>query len=195
MMPDAARVRAAWLSVALAASLGFAGAIAPAERRIAAIESRAADLAELASRNEALAANARAAEAERARIRGEIDRLAGKGNPGRATVAVLRILADEAARNHLTLTGIAPSGDVAPRRTALREEDVEISLRGRYRDVMEAVADLSRRDALVEVRGVSLARVDAHQLFPSVDATVRAALYHDAGDLAKEETHASTAAQ
>lgn len=52
----AGQVRIAWLVVALAAVLGFASIVLPAQRRIAAIEERAAGLADLAARNEALLA-------------------------------------------------------------------------------------------------------------------------------------------
>jgi Tfp pilus assembly protein PilO len=190
----AAQVRVAWLVVALASVLGFAAIVLPAQRRIAAIEERAAGLADLAARNEALLARLDSLEQTRARVRRDLERLSGKIGSGRTTVAVVHVLEDEAGRSHLTITGIAPAGDEPSAPHAQREEDVAVSLRGRYRDVMAAIADVSRHDALVEVQSVALTRVDTRQLFPSVDATVRVALYPDVKDLVKEETHAQTPA-
>jgi Tfp pilus assembly protein PilO len=190
----AGQVRIAWLLVALAAALGFASIVLPAQRRVAAIEERAAGLADLAARNEALLARLDSLEQTRTRVRRDLERLSGKMGTGRTTVAVLHVLEDEAGRNHLTITGIAPAGEEPSAPRLQREEDVAVSLRGRYRDVMAAIADVSRHDALVEVQSVALTRVDTRQLFPSVDATVRVALYPDVKALVKEETHAQTPA-
>jgi Tfp pilus assembly protein PilO len=190
----AGQLRIAWLVVALLAVLGFASIVVPAQRRIAAIEERAAALADLAARNEALLARLDSLEQTRTRVRRDLERLSGKIGTGRTTVAVLHVLEDEAGRNRLTITGIAPDGEEPSAPRAQHEEDVAVSLRGRYRDVMAAIADVSRHDALVEVQSVALTRVDTRQLFPSVDATVRVALYPDVKDLVKEETHAQTTA-
>ncbi len=187
------QVRIAWLVVALAAVLGFASIVLPAQRGIAAIEERAAGLADLAARNEALLARLDSLEQTRTRVRRDLERLSGKIGTGRTTVAVLHVLEDEAGRNHLTITGIAPTAE-EPSAPRAQREDVAVSLRGRYRDVMTAIADVTRHDALVEVQSVALTRVDTRQLFPSVDATVRVALYPDVKDLVKEETHAQTPA-
>ena len=189
-----AQLRIAWLVVALVAVLGLASIVLPAQRRIATIQAHAADLAELAARDEALLARLDSIEQTRTRLRHDLERLAGKIGAGRATVAVLHVLEDEAGRNHLTISSIAPSGDEPAATHRGGEEDVAISLRGRYRDVMNAIADVPHGDALVEVQSVALTRVDLRALFPSVDATVRIALYHTVNDLAKEETHAQTAA-
>lgn len=185
----------AWLVVALAAAIGFASIVLPAQRRIAAVEEHAAGLADLAARNEALLARLDSLEQTRTRVRRDLEHLSGKIGTGRTTFAVLHVLEDEAGRNHLTITGIAPGGEEPAAPRAQREDDVAVSLRGRYRDVMAAIADVSRHDALVEVQSVALTRVDARQLFPSVDATVRVALYPDVKDLVKEETHAQTSAR
>jgi Tfp pilus assembly protein PilO len=190
----ATQLRIAWLVIALVAILGFASIVLPAQRAIASIQSHAADLADLAARNEALLARLDSLEQTRARVRRDLERLTGKIGAGRSTVAVLHVLENEAGRNHLTISSIAPAGEGSPASRPDREEDVAVSLRGRYRDVMAAVADVPRHDALVEVESVGLARVDSRQLFPSVDAIVRVALYRDVKDLLKEETHAQTPA-
>jgi Tfp pilus assembly protein PilO len=189
----AAQVRIAWLVVALAAVLGFVSIVLPSQRRIAAIQSHAAELADLAARNEALLARLDSLEQTRTRVRRDLDHLTKKVGAGQATVALLRVLEDEAGRNHITISGIAPAGEESSAPRHDREEDVAVSLRGRYRDVMTAIADIPRHDALVEVQSIALTRVDTRQLFPSVDATVRIALYRDVKHLAKEETHVQTA--
>ncbi|HTA38339.1 MAG TPA: hypothetical protein VK760_04660 [Candidatus Acidoferrales bacterium] len=188
-----AQLRVAWLAVALVVVLGFAAVVLPAQRRIAAIEAHAGDLADLADRNEAVLARLESLERTRTRVRRDLARLAGKAGSGKATVAALHVLEGEAGRNHLIISGIAPANDDVAAAHREGEEDVAVSLRGRYRDVMNAVADLSRHDALVEVRAVSLARVDIRTLFPNVDATVSVALFHTVKDLVKEEAHAQAA--
>jgi Tfp pilus assembly protein PilO len=190
----AAQLRIAWLVVALVAVIGFASIVLPAQRRIASIQTHAANLADLAARNEALLARLDSLEQTRARVRRDLDRLTGKIGAGRTTVAALHVLEDEAGRNHLTISAIAPAGEEPPASRPSREEDVVVTLRGRYRDVMAAIADVPRHDALVEVESVALTRVDTRALFPSVDATVRVALFHDVKDLVKEDTHALTTA-
>ena len=87
-----------------------------------------------------------------------------------------------------------PQADESAAQSRDGEEDVAVSLRGRYRDVMAAIAAVPRHDALLEVRSVALARVDMRALFPSVDANVRVALYSTVKDLVREETHAQTIA-
>jgi hypothetical protein len=188
------QVRIAWLIVLLVAAVGFSAIVLPGEQGVAAIETHAGRLADLAAQNEALVRRMPSLETTRTRVRDDLRRLAGKTDSGRVAVALLRVLDDEAHRNHVTISGIAPaSGPAAGASTA--EEDVDVSLRGRYRDVMGAIADVPHHDVLVEVRSVSLARVESNQLFPTVDATIHVALYHDVRDLAKEKTHAQTAAQ
>jgi Tfp pilus assembly protein PilO len=194
-MPAASQLRVAWLVVSLVAALGFAGVVAPAQQRIAALEAHAAELADLATRNEALLLRLGSLERTRNRVRSDLQRLGGKGGGGRVAVAALQVLEDEAARNHLTISSIAPAGEPLSNGAERREEDVSISLRGRYRDLMVAIADVPRHDVLLEVQSVTLESVATRQVFPSVDATIRAALYPEVKDLAKEDTHASTAAQ
>jgi Tfp pilus assembly protein PilO len=189
----ATQLRVAWLALALAAVAGFATIVLPAQRRIAAIESRSGDFAELAARDEAVLARLDSIEQTRTRVRRDLDRLAGKVGTGRTTVAVLHVLENEAARNHLVISGIAPASDDTASASA-KEEELTVSLRGRYRDVMAAVADIPRHDALVEVQSAGLQRADAHGLFPSVDATVRFGIFSDVKDLTKENANARTTA-
>jgi Tfp pilus assembly protein PilO len=194
-MPAASQLRAAWLVVTLVALLGFASVVAPAQQRIAAIESHGEELADLATRNEALLSRIGSLEQTRKRVRIDLQRLAGKSGGGRVAVAALQVLEDEAARNHLTISSIAPASEQISTGAPRREEDVSVSLRGRYRDLMAAIADVPHHDVLVEVQSVTLQSVATRQVFPSVDATIRAALYPEVKDLAKEDTHAQTAAQ
>ena len=192
----AAQVRIAWLVVVLAAVLGFACIVLPAQRRIAAIEEHAAGLGDLAAQNEALLARLDSPrwKQTRTRVRRDLRALIGEDRRGKDDRCRSPRLGRRSRsqpcydRRHLHRPATQPS---APRAWP-REEEVAVSLRGRYRDVMNAIADLPRHDALVEVRSVSLTRVDARQLFPSVDATVRVALFPDVKELMQEETHAQT---
>jgi Tfp pilus assembly protein PilO len=189
----ATQLRVAWLAIVLVAVVGFATIVLPAQRRIASTESRAADLADLAARNEALLARLDSIEQTRSSVRSDLDRLAGSVGPGRTTVAVLHVLEDEGKRNHVTISSIAPASDETSGVPQAKEE-LAVSLRGRYRDVMAAIADVPRHDALVEIESVGVARANTRALFPSVDATVRVALYRDVKDLAKENANARTTA-
>ena len=86
---DAVQLRIAWLAVVLVALLGFAAVVLPAHRRIAAIEAHAADLAELATRNEALLARPDLLERTCARVQRDLERLAGEETSGgKSTVAM-----------------------------------------------------------------------------------------------------------
>jgi hypothetical protein len=190
----AAQVRTSWLLLVLATLLGFAAVVAPAERRLAAIEAHTAQLGDLATQNEAALTRLDSLERTRARVRSDVKRLAGKGSSGKVAVAVLKVLETEAARNHLTISSIVPSSDGPAARPASLEEDVAITLQGRYRDAMAAIAQLPREDVLVEVQSVSLVSVTSHQAFPYVDATIHAALYYGIDELTKEEKHALTPA-
>jgi Tfp pilus assembly protein PilO len=195
MMQDpVVQVRLAWMAVALTALLGLVAVVLPGQRRIAAIEARSSDLADDASRNEALIARLDSLEQTRLRVRRDLDRLAGHVGGGKAMVAALHVLENEAGRNHLSISSIAPAAEQPVASHPTGEEDITVTLRGRYRDVMNAIADAPRHDALLEVRSIALARVDTRGLFPSVDATVGVALYHAVADLIKEDTHAQTVA-
>jgi len=189
--PEArSQLRIAWSIVACTAIAGFAAVVAPAERRIGALEAHAAELAALADRNAALVARIGSLEQTRSSVHAELARLAGAGGRGRIAASILSLLDGEARGHHVSVTSIAPASAQPSARDSGREEDVSVTLRGRYRDVMAAVADVPHHDVLIEVLDVSLARVDARGLFPNVDATVRVALYPSTDDLLQEESHA-----
>ena len=79
----ATQLRVAWLVVALIAVLGFASIVLPAQRRDPHRSNlHAADLADLAARNEALLVRLDSLEQTRTRVRRDFDRLAGKIGAG-----------------------------------------------------------------------------------------------------------------
>ena len=105
-------------------------------------------------------------------------------------VATLRLLQTEASAHHAVVSGVTPVETNAPSDSGRQE--VTISLRGRYRDVLGIVADLSRHDPLIEVTDVELDASSDRALPVQVDATVHAIVYHGLKGVMKEKNHGLT---
>jgi Tfp pilus assembly protein PilO len=178
-----------WLIVAVLAVSGFVGAIVPSERRLNAIEFQAHELYQLANRNETMYAGRGALERARSRVEHDMSLLGVKNSSGKAMFAALRLLHWEAVTHHAAVSSIAPL-DAAPPNNSGRE-DVSITIRGRYRDVVALVADLSRHDLLIEVHDAELNGTSTPIFGADVDATIRATVYHNNQGLMEEETLAT----
>ncbi|HTX60396.1 MAG TPA: hypothetical protein VMH02_12080 [Verrucomicrobiae bacterium] len=187
---DASSRRAAWYGVGLLALLLYGGIVAPAERRLGAIATQTGELYDLAARDERLAADLGNLQAARDRVEAEIARFSRTGG-GQAAAAALATLAGETKSGRVCLTSVKRSPDATD--PAGASDDLTIALRGRYRDVLAAIADIPRQGALMEVRSVSLSRASgsAVAIFPPVEAEVRATVYHNATALLKESSHAA----
>jgi hypothetical protein len=173
----------AWLTVGALALGGYLIVVAPAERKLQEIRAQAHDLYDLAIRNEHLLRGAAGLSAARDRVAVDVARLAGQRGAGSATLRTLQMLQREGSRAHVTIGSLAPD---APDSTAQNgSEDVTIAMRGTYRNVLSAIADVSRHDVLLEVSGATLATAEAGA--DEIDATLHATLYYRLDALAKEK--------
>ncbi len=179
-------VRLAWLIVGALGIAGYALIVAPGERHLAATEFHAHELYELANRNERMLQDRDRLVAARNRVERDIRTLTGRDNEGRISLAALRLLDAETQAHHVIVSGFAPETSDSP--DSGRIEDESIELRGAYRDVIAAVADLSRHDVLLEVDEAKI--VGGSAKFAgnaTVDATVQARLYYSIGAAMKEK--------
>jgi Tfp pilus assembly protein PilO len=190
----AAQVRMAWMLLALLAVIGYAAIVEPAERRLSAVLSHARELYELSNRNDRLLRNIGSIQQARDRVRRDLTQLAGQRATGKAGLSILRLLQSESVRNHVVIAGVAPGDSANLAGQDTHGDTVAISLHGRYRDVVTSIADLSRHDALVEIRDVALVRSGGASAapFPSVDATIHATLYDDPAALLEDVQRAET---
>ncbi len=188
-----ADVRIAWTIVLALAVGGYLTLLVPAARRVRTTESRARDLYHLANRNERVASDAGQLRAASWRVARDVAELAAQRNEAATTLAALRVLRIETDRFHVILAGFGPADRVAA--SSSESQDVRISLHGSYRAVLSAIADLSKRNVLLEVREVSLSRAAGPFGLPEVDATIRATLYQSTNAIVKEKGYVADASR
>lgn len=182
-------VRIAWLLSAIVLLLGYAMLIAPRERRMTAIETRAHALYEQANRNARLVENIGSLERARDRVKRDLALLTGVGGADASMLGGLQLLQRETHAHRVTLRAFTPQAANGSA-TVKGQQPFTILARGRYRDVMGLIADLPRHGVFVEVRDAQLRRVPSRgALAPDVDATIDAVLYDDITALVKGVTH------
>jgi hypothetical protein len=153
---------------------GILGVVAPAERRVKAATAHAHELYELANRNDKMLRSAASLAAASRRVAHDVSYLTGNGGEGATTLAALGLLRGDARRFHLILESLTPD------RSALSDfesPEATIAVRGTYRDVLGAIADLSKHDVLLEVRAVGLAQTSDYLQTDEIDATIGASIY------------------
>lgn len=181
-----------WMLAATFALAGYSGIVAPRERRLQALESRTHDLYRLANHNERMLANSAGLIAARERVARDVTHLGRQRGPGSSALRMLRLLQREAQRNHVVVTGLAPDeSEASMRATGL--ENVTIALRGTYRNVLEAIADLSKGDVLIELSDAELAAAPDEFGAPEVAATIHATIYRRPEAITKERDDARVA--
>ena len=136
----------AWLIVGGLALGGYFIGVAPAERKMQEIRAQAHDLYDLAIRNEHLLRGATGLSAARERVAIDVARLAGQRGAGSATLRTLQMLQREGSLAHVTIGGLSPDAPDSGAQNG--SEDVTIAMRGTYRNVLSAIADVSRHDVL-----------------------------------------------
>ena len=174
----------AWLFVGALAFGGYFVAIAPAERRLQAIRTREHELYDLTIRNERLLRGAAGLSAARDRVAVDVARLAGERGAGSATLRTLELLQRESSKANVAIGGLAPDAPRTAAQTA-GSEDVTIAMRGTYRSLLSAIADISRHEVLLEVSNATLERTARG--VGQIDATLHATLYYRLDALVKEK--------
>jgi Tfp pilus assembly protein PilO len=194
-----AQVRGIWLLVALALIAGYALVWQPGQASVSSIQAHAHDLYEQANANESKVRRAAQLQVIEQRVNADLAQLAGQSVAARVTALALQLLNEEAQRFHVDVRTIAPETRASPPPTdRLVGQSVTVGIRGRFRDIVELIADLPHNNVLIDVRDVELAAVDTmHQSEkPVLEATVRATLYRLRPDLHSkkpEDPHATAA--
>jgi Tfp pilus assembly protein PilO len=181
-------VRFGWLVAGTLAVLGYVAVIAPSERRLNAIEFQAHELYQLANRNEAMYAARGSLEEARSRVERDMSLLGVKNTSSKVMFATLRLVQWESVAHHAAVTGITPIDATPPNDDG--RQDVIVAIRGRYRDIVALVADLSRHDLLIDVHDLELTSTSIPIFGADVDATIHATVYHSNQGLMREENHA-----
>lgn len=173
-------VVAAWALTGVTALAGYLFVVAPANREAAAANARLRLLVAAGDRDEGLLRRA-AASPDRDSVRAMREFAAMRRTAPQTTLAALQGFARDAARHHVAITNFAPN-DAAGRKAAGRQ-DVTLSLRGRYADVLNAVAALASGQVLFEIRGLALTQSIDQMDAPGVEATLEGALFASPTDV------------
>lgn len=183
-------VRIGWILAIVLAVGGYAGIVAPAQRGVRAITVRARDLYELADHNERLLTNAAGLSAARRRVARDVAELSLESTSVTTAIATVRLLRSEERREGIVVSALSPNertDTATPETGEDGSEDVTIAMRGPYRNVLGAIADLSKNAVLLEVRDAALVQAANDATARDVDATVRATLYHRIAAIMKEK--------
>ena len=181
--------RIGWVLAAALAVGGILGVVAPAERRVRAAMAHAHELYELANRNDKMLRSAAGLAAASRRVAHDVSYLAGNRGEGATTLAALELLRGDARRFHLSLESLTPDrSDVSD----LESPEATIAVRGAYRDVLAAIADLSKHDVLLEVRAVGLAQNSDYLQTDEIDATIGASIYSSIDSAEREKKNAES---
>lgn len=170
----------AWALTLVAALGGYLWIVAPADRELAAARARVRALIETGDRDEEIVRRASAppgADLAQALPPWIFARRTGP----QATLAALQAFASEATRRHVAIASFAPADASDHQRSG--EQDVALSLQGKYADVLETVAELSSGPVLFDIRGLVLTQASDQMDWQGVDATVDGALFASATDV------------
>ncbi|MEO9170267.1 MAG: hypothetical protein ABI282_10950 [Candidatus Baltobacteraceae bacterium] len=190
--------RIVMLLAALIVAAGYALAVAPLERAIADRQTHARMLYDEANANDAKVLRAQSLNRVKARVENDLRRLSGERSAGAVTARALRLLEDEGSRFHGDVRSIAPEVSSAEPQPAGQDRLTGIEwnfvVRARFRDIVAMLADISRRDVLLDVRDaeLNLNAKDATEE-PLLDATVHAIVYRP--NTTEEPQHVTTAAR
>jgi hypothetical protein len=126
-----------------------------------------------------------------ARVRADIAAVTKDQSPAATTSALLMMLATSAKRFHVQVKAVEPATPASTGAVAaapidgLIGTDMTIRVRGRFRNLLGFVEDLSHHGVLLAITDTQLAVTgnnDANVPAPDLDATVHATLYRIATD-------------
>ncbi|HEY8296747.1 MAG TPA: hypothetical protein VIG32_01820 [Candidatus Baltobacteraceae bacterium] len=180
--------RFVWLCAGLVLLAGYYPLGVRYQRAVDAAGEAAQGLYERASANERIIDQAVRLRHIESRVETDIARARPARAQAAGTAALLVSVAEVAARYHAHAISVAPAGD-APRPASDASEpppplvgsDVEIRLRGRFRDLLHCIEELSHHGVLLFISDTQLAlgnqAADAVGSTPELEATVHATLY------------------
>lgn len=177
-MTVASVVRVVWLlTFAIFVGIGVGLVWLPASASIESLRREASHYYEEAVHNEDEVRNAAKLEAMHVAVEDDLRSLTHAGTTGQATTALLTLLAGESRQYRVSVRAIVPSAVASPSTGPFDETNVQFTLAGRFADVLAFVADLPRRDTLIEIRDMTLAATDGRASHPELTVTIHAVLY------------------
>ncbi len=163
---------------------GYGLVVQPAERSIREVQIHSQELYDEANANELKIRRSAELELAARRVRSDIASL--KGRPDSAIASALQLLNLEARRFNVNVRSVNPDANAAvasPSVDLVQAFAWNVSLRGRFRNIVAILADLSKHDVLLEVQDASLAATaQASAPAPSgsspvLEVTVRTIVY------------------
>ena len=159
-MNGAREAQAMWFAAVLVLPVAFLTLFRVDDLRIDAAQRRNADLVASAARDQALLAQAPALERERAALDSALHVVALDAKPTRMVALFVRDAAKVAAAHHTIVTSIAASAPPAPT-PPFDSVALDLSIEGRYADLLATLRDLTRMRVLATVDVTALGRKDA----------------------------------
>jgi hypothetical protein len=126
------------------------------------------------------------------RIQSDLQSLAPSGTSSQATSTFLHLLADESARYHVSVHSIVPSIVADSATGPFEKTEIELTLSGRFFDVLHFVAELPRRQSLIDIHDMSLSNADRRMSSPILTVTLHTTLYRLRGRVAKGVQHVAS---
>jgi hypothetical protein len=168
-MDVTAWVRVIWvLTAAIFFGIGIGAVWWPSAQAIASVRAQAKGAYDEANQNESEIRHAAQLRAVAERVSRDVSRLAGQDSESATTAMTLRILNAQSRKFGVEIGAIVPRSEAAPDapnpgavNNRLTGTEVEIDLRGRFRNVLSFVSDLPRHEVLIRINSVDVLQVDA----------------------------------
>ena len=159
-MNGAREAQAMWFAAVLVLPVAFLTLFRVDELRIDAAERHNADLVASAARDQALLAQEPALERERAALDSALHVVALDAQPTRMVALFVRDAAKVAAAHRTVVTSIAAAAPPAAM-PPFDSVGLDVSVEGRYADLLATLRDLTRMRVLATVEVTALGRKDA----------------------------------
>lgn len=172
-------VRAIWfLAVIVLVAAGYF-VVDHFERAIAASHDRTESFYRRMVSNERIVQEAKVLSRIRDVARRDLAQVSHERSLPGTSASLILLLAKSAAYHRISVTGIEPGAATADVVSGLAAGGLTIKLRGRFSDLLQFVADLSRHECLVSVSQTEMAVSSGKAIAgaPLLDATVHATLY------------------
>lgn len=181
-MTTASIARLLWLLTCAVVLGGGVGLVwLPSAQQVAELRGEASHYYDEATQNEEAVRGASELETVRARVQDDVRSLTPSSTPGQATAILVALLARESLRYHIAIRSIVPDGSVPSPSGPFDTTKLELTLSGTFADVVHFIADAPRRDALFEIRDVTLGCDDRRHVDPVLSVTIHTTLYRMRG--------------
>ncbi len=182
----------------LVASYGLI--VQPSEQSVREVQAHARDLYDEANANEIKIRRSVELAIAARRVRNDISKL--NGSPAATTASALELLNSQAKHLNVAVRSVSPDAATpiaTPDADGLQGFVWSVGLRGRFRDIVTMLADLSKHGVLIGVQDAALTAQGVPNekagSAPVVDANVTISIYRPANGLVTEVTNASSPAR